>query len=124
VWITPQFHLNLDGQKLVFDFVKWVLVGLVHFIHLIPFNLIKSKALFQEWGHTALKGLRASWHDVPQHLLGCWLSPNTLVSKFMTKDHIIYIVLLFMIHLCFFSPPPLSSTFGITWWIGTCWVPC
>jgi hypothetical protein len=33
------------------------------------------------------------------------VSPNTLVSKFMTKDRIIYIVLLFMIHLCFFFPP-------------------
>jgi len=30
----PQFHLNLDGQKLVFDFVKWVLVGLVAFLYI------------------------------------------------------------------------------------------
>jgi hypothetical protein len=33
----------------------------------------KSKALFQEWGDTVLKGLSASWDDVPQHLwdVGC-----------------------------------------------------
>jgi hypothetical protein len=73
----PQFHLNVDGQKLVFDFVKWVLVGLVAFYTFDSFQF-KSKALFQEWGHTALKGLSASWDDVPhnQHLLGCWLSPE------------------------------------------------
>jgi hypothetical protein len=46
-------------------------------------------------------------HTTP-HLLAFGMlvvSPNTLVSKFMTKDRIIYIVLLFMIHLCFFFPP-------------------
>jgi hypothetical protein len=45
-------------KKLVFDFVKWVLVwfGCI-FIPLIPFKS-KAKALFQEWGtHTALKGV-------------------------------------------------------------------
>jgi hypothetical protein len=46
----PQFHLNLDGQKLVFDFVKWVLVGLVDFIPLIPFNF-KAK-LYSKSGDT------------------------------------------------------------------------
>jgi hypothetical protein len=46
----PQFHLNLWWTKLVFDFMKRVLVGLVHFIPLIPFN---SKAkLYSKSGDT------------------------------------------------------------------------
>ncbi len=52
-----QFHFNLDGQKLVFDFVKWVLVGLVaFFIPLIPFKS-KAKLYSKSGGHTALKGV-------------------------------------------------------------------
>jgi hypothetical protein len=39
----PQFHLNLDGQKLVFDFVKWVLVGLVAFYMFKGFSFFSSK---------------------------------------------------------------------------------
>jgi hypothetical protein len=122
VWINHNFTSILMDKNLCL--ILWNGFQLVwcKFYTFDSFQF-KSKALFQEWGHSVLKGLSASWDDVPQDLLGCWLSPNTLVSKFMTKDHIIYIVLLFMIHLCFFFRP-LNSTFGITWWIGTCWVPC
>jgi hypothetical protein len=40
----PQFHLNLDGQKLVFDFVKWVLVGLVAFYTFEGFSFFFAKS--------------------------------------------------------------------------------
>jgi hypothetical protein len=41
-------------KKLVFDFVKWVLVGLVTFYTFDSFQ-VKSKALFQEWGTHRVK---------------------------------------------------------------------
>jgi hypothetical protein len=39
----PSIQVNLDGQKLVFDFVKWVLVGLVAFYTFEGFSFFSSK---------------------------------------------------------------------------------
>jgi hypothetical protein len=41
--LPTNFHLNLDGQKLVFGLVKWVLVGLVAFYTFESFSFFSSK---------------------------------------------------------------------------------
>ncbi len=108
----PQFHLNLDGQKTCVWFCEMGF-GLV-WLHFYTFDSfqVKSKSFIPRVGDT--HRVKRGWvhlgmmsHTTPYLLAFGMLvvSPNTLVSKFMTKDRIIYIVLLFMIHLCFFFPP-------------------